>query len=248
MITLYQYPSGLGIRNVSPFCLKLETYLRMADLPYQLAPDADVRKSPKGKLPYIQDQGRTIADSGLIIDYLKATYGDPLDGHLSVQERATVLAFRRLMEEHLYWVMVYSRWVEDSSWQIIRQAYFKDLPPVLNSVVPMLVRRQVLRDLHGQGVSRHSREDIYGMGIRNLQAVSDLLADKPFLMGDRPTSLDATGYGFTANLLKIPLLASPLTEYAKGLNNIVAYCDRMAERYWADLKPDAAPEASAAAM
>jgi len=62
--------------------MKLETYLRMAGLQFEI-PAASVRAiggAPKGKLPYIEDAGRTAADSTLVIDYLKATYGDPLDG------------------------------------------------------------------------------------------------------------------------------------------------------------------------
>lgn len=29
-----------GVPSLSPFCLKIETYLRMLDLPYQVTPDA----------------------------------------------------------------------------------------------------------------------------------------------------------------------------------------------------------------
>lgn len=103
MITLYQFQPALGCRNPSPFCLKLETYLRMVELPYKIADEADVRKAPKKKLPYIQDGDRTIADSSFIIDYLKQTYGDPLDNGLSLPAQGTLLAFQRLMEDNLYW-------------------------------------------------------------------------------------------------------------------------------------------------
>ncbi|MEN9397078.1 MAG: Glutathione S-transferase N-terminal domain, partial [Pseudomonadota bacterium] len=51
----------------------------MAGLPFEI-PAARVRaigRAPKGKLPYIEDAGRTLADSTLVIDHLKATYGDP---------------------------------------------------------------------------------------------------------------------------------------------------------------------------
>ena len=35
MITLYQFPSRGNLPNPSPFCMKLETYLRMAGLIYE---------------------------------------------------------------------------------------------------------------------------------------------------------------------------------------------------------------------
>ena len=74
----------------------------MTGLPYQVAADADVLKAPKKKLPYITDNGRTIADSGFIINYLKETYGDPLDAHLSVQEKAAMYGFAGFAAHRLH--------------------------------------------------------------------------------------------------------------------------------------------------
>ena len=231
MITLYQFEPALGSRNLSPFCLKLETYLRMVDLPYEVADNADVRKAPKKKLPYIKDGDRTVADSGFIIDYLKQTYGDPLDKNLSLPDQGISLAFRRLMEENLYWASVYSRWAEDENWQVIRKIYFSDLPPVLRSILPELIRRDTLKKMEGHGIGRHSREEIYEIGKRDIKALSDFLRAKSFLLGDRPTSLDATGYGFLANLFRVEL-PSVLADYAKQFDNLADYCDRMEDRFW----------------
>ena len=36
MITLFQFQRYWGLPNISPFCLKLETYLRLAKIPYQV--------------------------------------------------------------------------------------------------------------------------------------------------------------------------------------------------------------------
>ena len=231
MITLYQFEPALGLRNASPFCLKLETYLRMVGLPYQVAANADVRKAPKKKLPYIQDGATKIADSSFIIDYLKQTYGDPLDQHLSLPEQGTLLAFRRLMEENLYWSIIYSRWAEDDNWAVIRRLYFGNLPPILNVVVPWLVRRDILRNLDGHGMGRHDGTEIYEIGQRDIKALSDFLGGKPFLMGDAPTSLDATGYGFLANLLRMQM-PSVLSDYAMQFDNLRDYCDRIENKYW----------------
>ena len=232
MITLYQFQPALGARNPSPFCLKLETYLRMASIPYEVAAGAaDVRKAPKQKLPYITDGEQTIADSGFVIDYLKETYGDPLDSDLSLPESAIALSFRRLMEENLYWAMIYTRWVEPEAWQVIRNVFFSDLPPVLRSIIPGMVRKDTFKKLDGHGMGRHSREEVYRIGKRDIKALSDFLAGKPFFMGDRATSLDATGYGFLANLFRIEL-DSELDDYAKGFDNLREYCDRMENTYW----------------
>ncbi len=105
--------------------MKLETYLRMSGLPFEIAPNANVMKAPKGKMPYIEDNGHAIADSTLIIEYLKKTYGDKLDAKLSSEQRAIALAMQRLMEENLYWAAVYSRWFEPDGWRLTQQAFLR---------------------------------------------------------------------------------------------------------------------------
>jgi len=98
MITLYQFPSAWGLPNASPFCMKVETYLRMCNLPYTTVNVLNPAKGPKGKLPYITDGSNVVADSGLILDYLKKTHGDVLDARLGSVERAQALAWQRLLE------------------------------------------------------------------------------------------------------------------------------------------------------
>lgn len=232
MLTLYQFEPVWGLPNASPFCMKLETYLRMTHLDYQVDTSADVRKAPKGKLPYIKDNGKIIADSNLIIDYLKATYGDPLDGHLSPMNAAIALAFRRLIEENLYWALVYSRWIEAENWPTTKAVYFSDLPLVLRSIIPKIALKSVTQNLQGQGMGRHTPTEIYHIAALDLQALSDFLQDKSYFMGDQPTTLDASAYSVLANIMN-DTLTSPLREKAMQLENLVRYCDRMHQAYYA---------------
>jgi len=232
MINLYQFPPVWGLPNGSPFCMKVETYLRMAGLPYQYARGADIRKAPKGKFPVIEDDGKLVPDSEFIVDYLKATYGDPLDGRLTPAERAVALAVRRLMEEHLYWCEIYSRWGIAEHWAITKAAFFAGLPAPLRWFVPNLVRKSQLKALYRQGIGRHSRDEIYALGKADITALADFLAGKPFFMGEQPTSLDATAYAFLANILQQPI-ADPLQAHARSLANLGRYCERMKQRYYA---------------
>jgi glutathione S-transferase len=232
MITLYQFPPVWGLPNGSPFCMKVETYLRMAGLPYQFARGADIRKAPKGKFPVIEDNGKIIPDSSFIVEYLKATYGDPLDGRLTPAEQAVALAMRRLMEENLYWCALYSRWGEDENWRITREAYFGFMPAIIRPLIAGLIRRQTLKSCYGHGMGRHTRDEIYHIGKTDISALAAFLADKLFFMGEQPSSLDATAYAFLANLLWTPI-HSPLSEHAATLPNLAAYCERMKARYWA---------------
>ena len=112
MIRLHQFKRQWGIANPSPFCMKVETYLRMTGLAYEVIEEASPLNAPKKKLPYIDDGEKVIPDSGFIIDYLKASYGNPLDGGLSRAQQDEAHLMRRLCEESLLWPVVYSRWID----------------------------------------------------------------------------------------------------------------------------------------
>src|SRR5712692_5450803 len=128
MIKLYAAAPAWGLPNVSPFVLKVDCYLRMVELPYELCSfqsSEDFAQAPKGKIPYIEDRGQKVADSGFILEYLQTTYRDQLgDQHLSPREQAIALGMRRLMEEHLYWAIVYARYMEDAIWDQLKYVLF----------------------------------------------------------------------------------------------------------------------------
>lgn len=221
-ITLYQFPLVWG-RNVSPFTLKLETWLRLTGIPYETVAVRNPGKGPKGKLPYIRDGEAVIGDSALIIEHLKRTRGVDPDAHLDPLERAEALAYHRLLEDHLYFVGVYSRWIDPDGWRAVVPALFGFLPPGPRQIVSGIVRRKVRRDLHGQGLGRHDRAEIYAMGRDDLEALATFLNDGPFFFRDRPTTLDAVAYGFLANLLLVPV-ETELKQIGLEYPNLRRFC------------------------
>jgi glutathione S-transferase len=231
MITLHQFGPAFTLRTASPFGLKLEAYLRLAGIPYRVEPFAgNPGKAPKGKIPYItDDDGRQMGDSGLIIEHLVKKHGDTLDAHLTPAERAVGHALRRMTEEGLYFAILYSRWIDDAGFAVIGPVFFAAMPAPLRPAVGMLVRRNMRNTLKAQGTGRHTREQIYALGNADLQALSDALGDKPFFLGDKPTSYDAAIYGTLHNLMKVPT-GTPLTAFACALPNLVAYCERVTKR------------------
>jgi hypothetical protein len=65
MITLYGFGTGFGLPEISPFVTKTEVQLKMAGLSYRKE-RAMPPASPKGQLPFIEDEGQAIADSTFI--------------------------------------------------------------------------------------------------------------------------------------------------------------------------------------
>lgn len=236
MIILYQFAPAFGIPNPSTFCAKVETYLRMVNLPYELNNQGDLGKAPKEKMPYIIDEGQTIADSSIILNYLNQKYQCDLDIDLSPQQKAQSLAMKLLMEEHLYWAVVYSHWIDEAGWPEIKQVFFGSLPPVVRSIVPRIAKQKITKQLYEQGMGRHSREEIYDFAAKDIEAIAIFLGDKPYFMGEQPTSLDATAFGMLCNLVWLPF-ESPLRDSAMKYDNLSLYCERMRSRYFPELKP-----------
>ena len=232
-ITLYQFPPAFGLPNASPFCMKLELYLRMTGLPYRNRYTLELHKTPKGKLPWIDDDGMAVADSGLIIDYLKRKYGDPLDNELTLLQRAQGLAIRRLLEEHLYWAVLHDRWIAAPGWEITRPAFFGSLPWPLRLIVPWVARRGIRAELRGHGMGRHTQEQMHALGVADVDALAALLGEQEYFLGAKATSVDAVAAAFLANILMVPL-ETPVKAAAAGQPNLVAYCQRMARQYFPD--------------
>ena len=230
---------------LSPFGIKVETYLRMVGLPYKTA-NGDPRKGPKGKIPWIDDDGRLVSDSGDIIEYLKERHGDPLDKDLTPAQRAVAHATRRMLEEHLYWVGVYTRWIEDEGYANTRAYFKKFLPPVIGGLLlDRVVRKSLGKALHTQGVGRHAREDIYRRGAEDIDALSVLLGSTPYFLGDHPSSIDATVFALTL-AASAPPGDNPLKQRVLGHANLVAYTERMNKRYFGEHPPGRSADADAA--
>lgn len=224
-VTLVQFPPIWG-RNVSPFGLKLETWLKLADIPYDVQTSTNLRKAPKGKLPYIIDQGQPIGDSTLIIDHLKVTRGIDPDEGLSPREIAEATALQRMFEEHLYFAIAYSRWIDEEGWPLVSDAFFGNVMQPLRALGQTYFRERVRKMLHLQGIGRHSKEEIYHLARADLEAAANYLGDKPFFMGDRITSIDAVAFGALANIILVPL-DTDLKRIALTLPPLAAWCEAM---------------------
>jgi glutathione S-transferase len=211
--------------------MKLELYLRMTGLPYHNRYTLELHRAPKGKLPWIDDDGTAVADTGLIIDYLKRKFGDSLDRDLTPLQRASALAITRLLEEHLYWAVLHDRWIASPGWEMTRPAFFGSMPWPLRVIVPRVARRGIRAELRGHGMGRHTPEQIHALGVADVDALAALLGEQAYFLGAHATSVDAIATAFLANILMVPL-ETPIKAAAAGHSNLVAYCHRMMQQYF----------------
>ena len=226
MLELVTLPPAFGMRNVSPFCLKAELLLSSLALPFTKSELADPRKAPKGKLPYLITDDGTIADSELIVTYLDGiTQGRVYEG-LSPGQKAQGVALTRLAEDHLYWIMVASRWLDDAWWPNIVEGFFHIAPKPVRPLVAGLARRQVRQTYHLHGLGRHSMEDQRGFAARDLEALEAAVPEERFLFGDAPNVFDFTVAAMMAGIYdnRPPTW---LTEMAEKYERLHAYTERV---------------------
>ncbi len=228
MITLYTFPEAFGLRNVSPFCLKVEMALKYLALDYQIEFESDPRKAPKGKLPYIVVDGKTIADSELIFEFLDEKTQGGLFGNLSAADKAQGTAFTRLSEDHLYWMIVASRWLDDDWWPNIVKGFFSGIPAIVRGFVTTMARKQVRQtyDLHGLG--RHTRAEQEGFARRDLQAISDAIEGRSYIVGQQMSAYDFVVAGMLSGALDHQP-SSWVTQIANEFPELQRYADGIQE-------------------
>jgi hypothetical protein len=151
MITLHAFGPQPGLPDTSPFVTKAATLLKMANLPFQ-TDTKGLAKAPKGKLPYIDDDGERISDSTFIRWHLEKKYGIDFDRGLARTERAIAWAFEKMAEDNLYWTLVHSRWMDDANFAKGPARFFASVPAPVRPLVVAMIRRKVRRALQGQGM------------------------------------------------------------------------------------------------
>lgn len=232
MIIVYGFGPGFGLPEISPFVTKTEVQLKMAGLTYRKE-KARPTASPKGQLPFIDDDAEMIADSTFIRAHFEGKYGFDFDAPLNLQMRAQAWAFERMIEHHLYWAMIGARWVEPENFAKGPSHFFDAAPEHLREKLREDAQFRVAENYLLSGLGRHAPDEDVDLAARSLFALSVQLGDKPYLMGEEPCGTDATAFGALAGILT-PFFASPLRERAEQFVNLTAYVDRMMLQYYSD--------------
>ncbi len=230
MIVLYQFPGAYGLRSLSPFCTKVETYLRLTRTPYQSRVGSPIR-APRGKLPYASLGEQWLPDSQRIIDTLERSIPQPLDGELDAATKARAHVVRRMVEEHLYFAIVTMRWCDDEIWAGgYRRAIARCVPAVARPFLPWILRRKVRAMLHGQGLGRLDSAELGAAARADLAALQQGLGQHRFLLGERLTSLDCSAYAMLKHIQSTPAPDHPVRAALGAHPALLDYLTRIDER------------------
>lgn len=236
MIRMFAHLPAWGSPDMSPFTAYTDAYMRMAGIRFtcEPQPQGDYTSTPKGKLPYIVDtDGTVVSDTQLIKLYLDKKFGDPLDGHLSKEQRATATLIHRMISESWYWHIIQTRYRRDEDFSIydpLWVKYLSWLPEEQRAGPVREFRERILTEFWWSGLGRNTEEEVEAMARSLTDAFSDLI-------GDKPSSLDANLYGGLVHAMFTPF-PSPIGQYCRSKPNLVAYTDRIFDKYYPELRQD----------
>ncbi len=200
MITLYGFGAGFGLPEISPFVTKTEVQLKMAGLAYRKQ-RAMPPASPKGQLPYIDDDGQSVAEFDLHPRAYRAQIWLRFRLGLDRPARAQAWAFERMIESHVYWALVGARWVDPENFAKGPAHFFDGAPEDRREKLREDAQFRVAENYLLSGLGRHAPDDDVELAARSLLALSVQLGDKPYLMGEKPSGTDATAFGALSGIL-----------------------------------------------
>ncbi|XP_042856701.1 failed axon connections homolog [Penaeus japonicus] len=243
VVVLHMFQRGLTCPSPSPSILKLETYLRIAEIPYQI--DHEEPMGKKGKCPWITVNGEDVADSQLIMEYLGPKFRKDLSSHLTAEEKAVAHSMQIMVDEYFLWCLMVWSYVQERGRPLLKCVY---IPVPFRFMIHMFAKRFEKATLV-QGIGRHSFREVEEMGrkclLSPLCSVGCLQTfpfslflttsgQNPFMMGDKATELDCSVFGMLAQVM----WCSPNSAYLRMLEsdyrNLYDYCIPYMKKFYPD--------------
>jgi glutathione S-transferase len=227
-------PFRLYGAELSPYSLKVRSYLRFKGLEFEWLPRTNARQEEFARyaklplIPVLVDANETVLqDSTPMIEALEAEYSDP-----SIIPGDPVLAFvSALLEDYadewLNKAMFHYRWSYEADQQSasrrIAELIFGDAPAPEGAEEG--VRARMIARLYHVGSSPETAPVIEASFRRVLGLMEPLLSERPYLFGGTPSLADFGLAGQFAQLLSDPTPGAMIRAQAPNLARWVARMD-----------------------
>ena len=187
-ITLHQY-------QASPFCAKVRRvlyykYLSFEVVNYALLDISKIRKlSPVGKLPVLEHQGKFIADSSKITEYLDELTPDKPLIPANLIHRAHAHIIEDWADESLYFYDVTMRcW--DNNITLLEDDLLIENPGLFGRLIRPVVGKALRKTTATQGIGRKSKAQVLEDVEAHFCALESLLENNDWLVGGKLSIAD----------------------------------------------------------
>ncbi|CAL8144232.1 unnamed protein product [Orchesella dallaii] len=228
VLILKQCPRGRKTPCIAPFPLKLETFLRVHKIEYEL--DFNGHEPKLYGSPWIRLNTEDITDSQSVIRSLIDTYDLKVEKKLTPEQQSMAIAYSHLLENHLYWGIALWRWVYDGA-RTLKDVQL--LPPKTQALIPD-VCKTVEQAAWFHGIGKMTPDDVRKAVIDDLRSLSEFLGKKKYFLNTQvPTELDCTAFGMLAQFLWN--MTGPFHDAtADTYKNLRDFCWRMRQTFWPD--------------
>jgi glutathione S-transferase len=225
MLQLHTFGPHFNMPDGSPFCIKALMLMKLSGLPYETK-QMSFKQAPKGKAPYLVDEGVTIADSHFIMKHLESKHDVDFSGGYGADKLAIGWAAARMMEEHMYFLNGYERWMVDENFWKGPIQFFKEVPAPIRPLIARIVRKKAGKTHQAQGLGRHTDDERFELAKGNLAAVEALLGNHKYILGDKVSGADASVFPFIWTASS-PYFKSRIADYVQTRPVLEAYLGRM---------------------
>ncbi|CAL4059754.1 unnamed protein product [Meganyctiphanes norvegica] len=223
VVLLHQFWRGKYCPNLSPFALKVETFLRLNNIKY-VVDDKSPMSVKHHKCPWITLNGEDICDSEFIIEHLRNYFSIDLDKKLDEQKKATLETARLAADEYLFWCVITWRYYQDRCVTFMKSQTFSRF---WSTAFPLFMPRGIKHKAGQQGMGLYSNEEVYQICKKTCKTFSSFLGEQPFFGGDEPCTADCAIFGQLAQLM----WNAPGSRYEALITdvfpNLGQYCLRM---------------------
>lgn len=208
-------------------------------MPYTNISNEFSKMSNKGQIPFVEVNGRQVADSNFIIDHLIETFSSKsLDDRLTPMEKSYARAYHALVEDSLRWVLVYER-SRDNKWFATDEGFLSHFTGIkkiaFKNFMLERLRKRIAGQVFGQGMGRNTVEEVVTIAKKDLDAINMFLGNKKYFFGDKPVTLDCTMFAHLSQYLYTPQAFPDVKNYmVEHTPNLVSFVNRMKEAYWPD--------------
>jgi hypothetical protein len=244
-ITVFGYdaPDSLidyqdGVVDSSPYAIRVETYLRLVNLPYVKVASRGGSENTRSKIPFCNIQGQMIDDSQRIVDTIRE-HSMHEDG-LTSQQEALAHVIRQMIWNSLYWVLVHNIFFTHPGRAYFTAMIRNKFPPVISHMITAMVLTKMTANSIGSGFGLLPSSQIAKIGVQNVTALDTLLGTNQYMLGTKhPTSLDVDCYAILVMFFyQTPQLKQPwVADIKNQLPRLVEYVDRLRALWFPELSP-----------
>jgi len=256
-LVLYTFPPVPNSYSITPFGLKVESFLRINNLQYEIIYTSSFGKN--GTIPYLRifhhggedkdsESFEEIPDSNQIFTRLleDPEFDTKQSGRTTLTKDQKVLehACLRMLEEHTAQTGFYFRYVLNmlefcETTQLRERIFMGDVNKVGNFIFNMFRKKMPgswMVKAKARGFVRYSNPHVvWDMAREDLQALEELLSGDTYFFGrSHPGTLDCTVFGHLSQLLFIRMDFPHQIYLKESCPNLLRFMDNFKQKFFPD--------------